>query len=197
MELAILAPILSQSGYPILKIIHAEFVVQSEKYTPPSPDFAAIWDIGSDLSAHGFEGNVQSSYPPFIWPSTSEAQSGACFIAYLLTTDGIENYFEAMKSLGISMPLDAADGNAIGAYWAPQSLDPSSRTRSDSRTAYYNTSDTRPNLHLLTGHQVTKLLISSKPAGICATGVEVTQNLQLEDLRPLTLNLVCSHEQFL
>jgi hypothetical protein len=76
-----------------------------------------------------------------------------------------------MKELGVSMPRDGANGDALGAFWAPMSLDPTNRTRCDSRDAYLN-GIFRPNLHLKTGSQATRL-ITEKLNGIRVVGVEV------------------------
>lgn len=84
-----------------------------------------------------------------------------------------EYFYPALKSLGIKFPIDGADGDAVGGFWAPQSLDPTTEMRSDARTAYYNSAAARANLHLLIGTQVTKLLKKSTSSGICVTEVEV------------------------
>lgn len=42
-----------------------------EKFTPADEDFAAEWNVSWDLSAHGLDGPVQSSYPPYQYPSIS------------------------------------------------------------------------------------------------------------------------------
>ncbi|TGO46758.1 hypothetical protein BCON_0309g00070 [Botryotinia convoluta] len=54
----------------------------------------------------------------------------------------------------------------------PQSLDPDTKTRSNSRTAYWNSASNRTNLHLLTGQQVTKLITKLNNEGVAIIGVE-------------------------
>ena len=78
----------------------------------------------------------------------------------------------ALKAMGITTPIDGASGS-IGAYWFPQILDPKTETRSDARTAYYDSASSRPNLHLLTGNQVTRLITKVRGSEVCVVGVEV------------------------
>lgn len=77
--------------------------------------------------------------------------------------------FKAWEQLGIPLPIDGANGEAIGAFWMPNSVDPESRTRSYARTAYYEPNKGRSNFHLLTGKTVTKLVLKGKKV----TGVTV------------------------
>ncbi|GME57972.1 Glucose-methanol-choline oxidoreductase [Neofusicoccum parvum] len=113
-----------------------------EKFTPADEDFAAEWNVSWDLSAHGLDGPVQSSYPPYQYPS-------------------IKNFFRGCYSLGISTPPDPGAGNKTGVFWAPSSKDPSSQTRSYARSAHYDrVISSRPNYHLLPLHAVSKILFS-------------------------------------
>jgi hypothetical protein len=79
-----------------------------------------------------------------------------------------------MAELNVSTSYDGASGDSVGGYFATHAQDPSNATRSTARTAYYNPFVNRPSLHLLTGHQVTRVITESnhrhRPK---ATGVEV------------------------
>ncbi|EKG20738.1 Glucose-methanol-choline oxidoreductase [Macrophomina phaseolina MS6] len=124
---------------------------KSENFTPPAESFAAEWNISWDLSAHGREGPVQSSFPVFQFGST-------------------KNFLRACLSLGLAKPSDQASGNKAGVSWVPSSLDYTNQTRSYSRVAHYDrVISSRPNYHLLTMHTVSKVLFSDDNA---ATGVE-------------------------
>ncbi|EDN96883.1 hypothetical protein SS1G_01811 [Sclerotinia sclerotiorum 1980 UF-70] len=81
-------------------------------------------------------------------------------------------FFAAMKFLGIRKVFDSLNGDANGALWNPQSLDPDTKTRSNSRTAYWNSASNRTNLHLLTRHQATKLITHSSNGKVPIIGVE-------------------------
>ncbi|KAL4955773.1 hypothetical protein BDW69DRAFT_160027 [Aspergillus filifer] len=127
---------------------------KSETFTPPNEDIVAEWNVTYDLSIHGETGPIQSSWAPWIWPATK----------YFINT---------ITSFGVSIPLDAASGDAVGGYWSPHSQDPVTVTRSDARRAYYDSVSGRPNLHLVTGRKVTKLVSERTATGPRITGVEV------------------------
>ncbi|KAH7377474.1 hypothetical protein BKA64DRAFT_688205 [Cadophora sp. MPI-SDFR-AT-0126] len=122
---------------------------KSETFTPPDPDLAD-WNIKYNLASHGFKGFVQSSFSRFIWPST-------------------KNYIKSMLELNIPILEDPAGGNASGASWFTLSLDPRDETRSTAEGFY---TPQRPNLHLLTHYQVTKLRMSSKGSRTAVRGVD-------------------------
>ncbi|KAI5845694.1 hypothetical protein DFP73DRAFT_624471 [Morchella snyderi] len=69
-----------------------------------------------------------------------------------------------------SMPTyyyPAMNGNALGAFFFSDLVDPVTRTRSYARTAHYEPVKGRPNLHLLTGQKVIKLVIEGKKGFRC------------------------------
>ncbi|KAH8798331.1 hypothetical protein F5884DRAFT_742955 [Xylogone sp. PMI_703] len=130
----------------------------SETFTPPSSSLVAEWGIEYDPAAHGDHGDVQSSYPPFVFPS-------------------LRYFIEAMKELNVSMPGDGANGHALGSFWAPMTVDPLTMRRSDSRTAFLNKAESRQNLHIITGAHVTKLIIDEDKGRV--SGVEVSISASL------------------
>ncbi|PQE08280.1 gmc oxidoreductase protein [Rutstroemia sp. NJR-2017a BVV2] len=117
-------------------------MIQFDNFTPPTPEVVKNWGIQTDPSAHGYHGKI------------------------------LENFFAAMKQLGVRMVYDSLNGDANGALWNPISLDPTTKTRSNSRTAYWDSASNRSNLHLLTGQQVTKLITKSSYGGVSISGVE-------------------------
>ncbi|KAM3068904.1 hypothetical protein ACMFMF_008870 [Clarireedia jacksonii] len=70
------------------------------------------------------------------------------------------------------MVYDSLNGDANGALWNPESLDPTTKTRSNSRTAYWDSASNRTNLHLLTRQQVTKLITKPGGSNFTISGVE-------------------------
>lgn len=91
----------------------------------------------------------------------------------------IEAIWDGFKSVeGVEFPVEGADGHATGVFWCPNSIDPTTRTRSYSKTGHYDTKDGpayRDNFHLLTGHRVTQVLLEEADDGIWdATGVLFT-----------------------
>ncbi|KAB8303870.1 hypothetical protein EYC80_005239 [Monilinia laxa] len=127
---------------------------KSTTFTPPEPEKAKEWDIQTDPTAHGYQGYVMNE----------------------ICIDNHEYFFAAMNFLGIRKVFDSLNGDANGALWNPQSLDPDTKTRSTSRTGYWDSASNRTNLHLLTGHQVTRLITKSNDGGVSVTGVEYARS---------------------
>lgn len=82
-----------------------------------------------------------------------------------------ENFIQATKEFGIPVN-DQATGNAFGGYFCTHNMDPVNYTRSSAREAYYASAAGRPNFHILTGNQVTRILTSSSNGVVKVTGVE-------------------------
>ncbi|KAL4975123.1 hypothetical protein BDW66DRAFT_167410 [Aspergillus desertorum] len=129
------------------------FFKKSERFTPPSNDIIDEWNVTYDPAVHGTTGHVQSSYAPWIWPSTKQ-------------------FIRAITNLGVHVPRDGASGDALGGFFAPHSQDPVSVTRSDARRAYWDTASRRPNIHLVTGRRVTRLISENISRRVEITGVE-------------------------
>ncbi|KAL4911321.1 hypothetical protein BDW74DRAFT_142765 [Aspergillus multicolor] len=129
------------------------FIKKSEKFIPSTSDIVDEWNITFDPSVHGTTGNVQSTYAPWIWPST-------------------KYFISAATHLGVRVPHDGASGNALGGFFVTHNQDPVTATRSDARRAYWDTASERPNLHLVTGQRVTKLTSREIWHGVGITGVE-------------------------
>lgn len=85
-----------------------------------------------------------------------------------------ENIIDATDELGISTAVDQAAGSPIGGYFCPHNIDPAKTTRSSAREAYYNPAQNRTNLNLITGQQVTRLIVESTNGTAVVTGVEVS-----------------------
>lgn len=86
----------------------------------------------------------------------------------------VENFYEGLNILGVPTAFDPADGTEPGASFLASSIHPTNQSRSDARRVYYDPYITRPNFHVATGQQVTRLL--SAPgvnSTLNITGVEV------------------------
>jgi choline dehydrogenase-like flavoprotein len=79
---------------------------------------------------------------------------------------------DAEKALGIPIARDQANGNPIGSYWTPNSLNPDGEVRSYAKN-YNELAKNRSNYHLLNGQIVTKINIAHGKA----TGVSVSHFL--------------------
>jgi choline dehydrogenase-like flavoprotein len=74
-----------------------------------------------------------------------------------------------MRELRVPILKDSMGGNSAGAFWFLLSLNPKDETRSTSENFY---TPSRPNLHLLIGTQVTKIVFRSGDSKVIATGIE-------------------------
>jgi choline dehydrogenase-like flavoprotein len=79
---------------------------------------------------------------------------------------------EAEKALGIPIARDQANGNPIGSYWTPNSLNPAGEVRSYAKN-YNELAKNRSNYYILNGQIVTKINIADGKA----TGVSVSHFL--------------------
>lgn len=123
---------------------------KSTTFTPPIASLATEFNMTWDASYYGKNGPLQASFPRFEYPDT-------------------KTIWKAFRAEGIPTPVEHASGQAVGAYWYPTALDPTTETRSHSRNAYYDPVASRPNLKLITGQRVTEILFDSK---LSATGVQ-------------------------
>ena len=91
-----------------------------------------------------------------------------------------------MEELGVLFNEEPNGGNPVGCSVIPSSMTEEGQSREDPRNAYLDPVISRPNLHVLTGHTVSRILHdnataaqnSSLPAdsktGLLITGVEVS-----------------------
>ncbi|KAF4454198.1 hypothetical protein F53441_3198 [Fusarium austroafricanum] len=129
---------------------------KSEKFTGPTANIKKEYGVTTDASAHGSSGFIHSSYSPWFWPTT-------------------KTFVKATGELGIDIPVDQANGNAIGGYFCPHNLNPKTVARSSAQD-YYSAVSQRKNLQLLTGNQVTRVITSKNGSSVKATGVEFAKN---------------------
>ncbi|KAK0612444.1 hypothetical protein B0T17DRAFT_648607 [Bombardia bombarda] len=87
-------------------------------------------------------------------------------------------WMDAFAAQGFAVSADPREGNAIGAFQNPASIDPVTKTRSFAATAYYTPEvAARPNLVVLTETTVNRILFSAPSSAAdepTATGVELT-----------------------
>ncbi|KAI9647789.1 hypothetical protein NHQ30_004177 [Ciborinia camelliae] len=127
------------------------YFVKSTTFTPPSDVLSKEFDIRNNASAYG-DGPIKISYPSVLFPD-------------------YRNQTLAANAYGIETSDAPESGDAIGFCWVPQTLDPATGFRSHSRIAYYDPVASRPNLKLITGHLVEKILFDDD---LTATGVQFT-----------------------
>lgn len=122
---------------------------KATSFTPPQVDLGV--DVAADPSAYG-RGPVHISFPSILFPD-------------------MRNMSDAVGAHGVSTSRGPASGDATGLVWTPNTLDYASGTRSHARVAYYDAvAAHRPNLRLVTGHVVDRILFDDD---LNAVGVRV------------------------
>lgn len=125
---------------------------KSETFTPPSAEIQATGNIQYAASSRGSSGPLHVSYPGYL-------------------PEIVGKWTNTLSNIGIPVNSDPAGGNAGGAYVTTSAINPTNWTRSYSKTAYIDPYY-RPNLHILTDSQVTRVIFS----GTKATAVEYGQD---------------------
>lgn len=148
---------------------------QSENFTGPTEEILDEYNITTVDSAHGTDGNVDVTYSRYFYSLTSEflvpTVSFKSFRPWLIAYT--ENHVAANAELGITLVEDQADGNAVGGYYNPHNIDPDTVTRCSAEEAQYDTAKNRSNFQLITGQQVTRLIMDASNGTARVTGVEV------------------------
>ena len=89
----------------------------------------------------------------------------------------IVNLFAALNLLGIPTEFDQAEGTTAGAAFVPTDLDPNNQTRADARRSYFDPYQTRSNFHVITGQQVTRIIIEGISEDQASSGPTSTGNI--------------------
>lgn len=116
------------------------YFLKSTNYTPPLPEIAEEYGVTWNRSVWGDDGPVQVGHASTFFPDTKVVRA---------------SWFAS----GARNLTDGGDGDSMGLTWMPTDVDTRTGTRSSARAAYYEPYATRPNLHLLTGHRVTEILL--------------------------------------
>ncbi|WYZ37638.1 hypothetical protein EsH8_II_001144 [Colletotrichum jinshuiense] len=90
------------------------------------------------------------------------------------------SWIDTFSNLGLGVTGDPRGGKAFGAFQNPCSIDPETKTRSFSATAYYTPEvSKRPNLVVLTETHVKKVIFDTANGEVAASGLQViTKNGQ-------------------
>ncbi|KAI0478990.1 hypothetical protein GGR56DRAFT_664933 [Xylariaceae sp. FL0804] len=144
------------------------YFLKTENYAAPGPETLQGWTHippGPITSSYGSGGPVDVGYPNYVYNQSY-------------------NFLDGMQELGIPLNEDINNGDPTGTNFIPSSMTSRNQSRSDARTAYLDSALHRPNLNLLTGQTVTRLLhtqsnstmrrSSTADSSITVTGVELT-----------------------
>ncbi|KAL2369376.1 hypothetical protein RJZ57_006222 [Blastomyces gilchristii] len=124
---------------------------KSADFTPPPKAIVDKYQYTYDETAYGHFSPLQVTLPH--WQAPDQYKMA-----------------DAFTELGVEHLQEHAKGNAIGQFWAPATIDAKTMTRSSSLTAYYDKASWRPNLKMLTKHQVTQLTFDGDSTTV--TGVK-------------------------
>ncbi|KAL8277589.1 hypothetical protein RQP46_010021 [Phenoliferia psychrophenolica] len=123
------------------------YMKKSENWTAPLAANAKLADMTTDSSLHGSSGPIHYSYPGYFYPQ-------------------VANWIPTLEALGVET-RDPAGGETWGAYVTTSAIDPTTWSRSYSKTGYLDPAQNRTNLVVLTGFYATKIIFD----GTTATGV--------------------------
>ncbi len=127
---------------------------KSESFTAPNAATTRTVNVGYNPASHGTDGPLHVSYPLQTYPEV-----GA--------------FIESATNVGIPASSDPNAGNNTGVFLATSNINPANATRSFSRTAYLDPVAARPNLSVLTGHTVTRVVFNStqtdEAASVCSS----------------------------
>ncbi|KAK1999083.1 GMC oxidoreductase [Colletotrichum falcatum] len=117
------------------------YFMKVEKYTVDvDKDVQDRLNIHPNMSVHGTEGLIDVAYPQYFYSAS-------------------DNVLKGLSELNLTLTGDLNTGDATGASIVPSSMSPTNQTRSDARVGYFDTAVSRSNLHVLTGHTVTRLVM--------------------------------------
>ncbi|KAK7683788.1 hypothetical protein QCA50_013164 [Cerrena zonata] len=142
-----------------------------EKYTPASSHDAQMFAANDLASDHGSVGPVDVTYSTYWDPEP-------------LTPA----FISSMTTLGVKTTRSASGGLPAGVWSTPYAVKPVNRSHAFYGEDLVVSGITKPNLHLITGAEVTKLELSkdAKSGDASATGVEFVKNGKSQVLRVKT-----------
>ncbi|KAJ7196084.1 alcohol oxidase [Mycena pura] len=145
---------------------------QSESFTYCPQDVAA-YGMHFDENAHGTDGPLKKTFP-------------RCMDAL------VQPALQTADILGIRRNPDPSAGDNRGIFVATKSID-ANATRSSAASAYYEPNKSRPNLVVLTGARVSRLLTANgSGSGIVIRGVEYLQGDALKVLEASREVILCA-----
>ncbi|XXG99256.1 tunicamycin resistance protein [Hypoxylon texense] len=113
---------------------------KSERYSPPVRNGSGAQTLLHPIAGnHGDRGPVEVGYPEYYYNQSY-------------------NFLDGIRELGIPVNKDPNGGSATGASIIPSSMSAKNQSRADARIAYLDPALERPNLHLITGYTVTRVL---------------------------------------
>ncbi|KAF7367188.1 Choline dehydrogenase [Mycena sanguinolenta] len=145
---------------------------QSETFTY-SPQEVETYGMHFDDNAHGTDGPLKKTFP-------------RCMDTL------VQPALQTAETLGIHRNSDPSAGDNRGIFVATKSID-TNATRSSAASAYYEPNKNRPNLTVITGARVGRLLtVKGSGSGIVIKGVEYLQGDALKVLEASKEVILCA-----
>ncbi|THU87441.1 alcohol oxidase [Dendrothele bispora CBS 962.96] len=117
-------------------------------YTPPlEPNVAKDYAVVPDPAAHGTDGPISVSFPPYISPIHKDI-------------------LDSLENLGLPRNPESAAGRNVGSLLVPSSVNPETATRSYAASAYLMPNLQRRNLIVITEAFATKILMIQEDSGL-------------------------------
>ncbi|KAM7198415.1 hypothetical protein V8F20_006176 [Naviculisporaceae sp. PSN 640] len=147
---------------------------KSVTFTVPAPEIASKYNYTWDVSAYGGSTPIYSTFPPFQWPDQAIL-------------------WHAFEEMGIKLAKECAGGDKEGLCWVPTSEHPVTARRSHAGIGHYTAVLPRANYHLLTQHQVTRVIY---PKGL-KSGPPLVEARSLTDPNGHMFNITAKAEVIL
>ena len=179
-------------GYPQGRVLGGTSALNAEAFIAPSENGINHW---SDSGNPGWDWKTISPYyekchtpivPPeevcahfgldYLLERNDESGSGPIKTSY---TGILENplgkaWADTFQTLNYGLTDDPVSGEATGGFANATTVDPATKERSYSASAYFSPVQNRPNLRLLTGSEVEQITLDNKSGLAVANGVVVT-----------------------
>ncbi|KDN45610.1 GMC oxidoreductase [Tilletiaria anomala UBC 951] len=135
-----------------------KYIKKAETYTQPDPDKIEAMNFTPVASDYGTSGPIHVSFPFYV-------------------SEQVSKWIAALSSLGIQSNT-RAKGDNNGSALQPSDINPANSTRSYSAAAYFWPNSNRPNLKVLTGALVDKIMFNQNSIGnnLVASGVNFQYN---------------------
>ncbi|KAF8194646.1 mala s 12 allergen [Pholiota molesta] len=114
---------------------------KTENFSAPVDAAESTAGIKYAASSHGTEGNLHTTYPAYMVPVTS-------------------SWLPSLSAAGVSISEDAYSGDNIGGFFCTSSENAANWTRSYSKSAYIDILPPRPNLNIISGATVERIVFA-------------------------------------
>lgn len=177
-------------GIPHGRVLGGCSALNAQAFLAPSK---VGFDLWRDLGNLGWEWDVMRGYFDKCYSTSlptediqkhlrleyvKDDKKGPLQTSYPDTKDDriMKAWIETFKTLDYHVVDDPFDGASTGAFVHPSTVDGKTKSRSSSATAYYLPVQSRPNLHLMTGAHVEKIIFNTSSDLAIAEAVQFAKD---------------------